>query len=73
MLITSLRIWQSEGALRTLQPLGRTPAMDERHAKTDRLDARHPRELLATGRLPESRIPPRTCLRFAPRCAPTSR
>jgi Transposase len=30
----------------------------KRHAKTDRLDARHLRELLAGGRLPESWIPP---------------
>jgi transposase len=30
----------------------------KRHAKTDRLDARHLRELLAAGRLPESWIPP---------------
>ena len=30
----------------------------KRRAKTDRLDARHLRELLATGRLPESWIPP---------------
>jgi transposase len=30
----------------------------KRHAKTDRLDARHLRELLACGRLPESWIPP---------------
>ena len=28
------------------------------HAKTDRLDARHLRELLAAGRLPQSWIPP---------------
>jgi transposase len=30
----------------------------KRHAKTDRADARHLRELLAAGRLPESWIPP---------------
>jgi transposase len=30
----------------------------KRHAKTDKQDARHLRELLATGRLPESWIPP---------------
>jgi transposase len=30
----------------------------KRHAKTDKHDARHLRELLATGRLPESWIPP---------------
>jgi hypothetical protein len=30
----------------------------KRRAKTDQLDARHLRELLATGRLPESWIPP---------------
>jgi transposase len=30
----------------------------KRHAKTDQLDARHLRELLACGRLPESWIPP---------------
>jgi transposase len=30
----------------------------KRHAKTDRTDARHLRELLAAGRLPESWIPP---------------
>jgi transposase len=58
MLITSIQIWQSEGAFghysRSVEP----PAMDERHAKIDGWDARHLRELLATGRLPESRIPP---------------
>jgi hypothetical protein len=33
-----------------------------RHAKTDRLDARHLRELLEAGRLPESWIPPAVVL-----------
>jgi hypothetical protein len=32
------------------------------HAKTDRLDARHLRELLEDGKLPECWIPPRQVL-----------
>ena len=34
----------------------------KRRAKTDRTDARHLRELLAAGRLPESWIPPEQVL-----------
>jgi hypothetical protein len=30
----------------------------KRHAKTDKTDSRHPRQLLAEGRLPECRVPP---------------
>ena len=45
----------------------------KRRAKTDWADARHLRELLLIGRLPESWIPPRTCwtLRARVRCRHT--
>ena len=41
----------------------------KRRAKTDRADARHLRDLLLGGRLPESWIPPTHVLRSVPWCA----
>jgi hypothetical protein len=38
-----------------------------RHAKTDRIDARHLRDLLLEGRLPECWIPPQVVLETGPR------
>jgi hypothetical protein len=40
----------------------------KRHAKTDRTDSRHLRELLAEGRLPECWVPPSRILESAGRC-----
>jgi hypothetical protein len=40
----------------------------KRHAKTDRTDAAHLRQLLAEGRLPECWIPPGSYIPAAPSC-----
>src|SRR3954468_2452466 len=46
---------------------------NKKRAKTDRADARHLRELLMIGWLPESWIPPSTCSSCAPRSACATR
>jgi transposase len=53
------RSWPRPGSRRTSpsRPTPRSPGR-KRHAKTDRTDARHLRQLLAEGRLPECWVPP---------------